>query len=392
MAEEKCKGCQSFCMLGKQLVSKDPVTFSENGKSVTHNKSQTYPTEWEKLKEAKTDVTIAAETNGILTVQNYNSLLDYIKAAWNEGAVNCNNMKESIAEWQSKHSSNNAQLTILNPSCIAYPDDSNARANYDEQGRGETIKPIHYNFPYSILNNNIEAVTQNPRGENISNDASSGPQAGTISTTNGYTAAVVKSNDLIKGEYYKELYDQAKKLQYHPYQCNYCNIFEGGEWNEIVEAVGTACSSEGLIYSWNKYTGVETDFGYTGTFRQDCSGFVNACVNLFNKVLTGSPGFLTGNSEAYKSRANLPEAVQPYFEDYSGNATTKGSIVLRYCGATNECGANLTTHVEIYNQWSGGGNGDCINGQADGCHEASVMMHRTGAKYSQGLKYLHPDD
>lgn len=367
-----CQGCQSFCMQGHQLAIKGP---DGNGSN--------YPNSWKRWKNfigysdgTGTPSSIGnsnAPNNDSLTAQSQLDLINYIKAVYDEGTYNPNN---GLGYEKLKASG----LSLVEDGVsIGSTNLDNAKNNV---ASNFVIYDYHYNDLLEPLLGSDSPIKSDPKGQSISNNASdSGPVAGwtaqpTALVTSGQTDN--SENSLIKASLYRDLYEKASHLMYHPYQCNECNIYEGGQWLEIVEELGVALDKADIRYSWtNSWTA--TVGGITETNRTDCSGFVNGCVNIFNATLTGELGGLTGNSDQYTNRDSLPPAVQKYFAPYSSSLPRKkGSIVVRHGGQEG----SATSHVEVYAQWSGGGSGG----------EGSHMMHRiSGSSCDAGLEYLGGD-
>ena len=377
MADEKCQGCLSFCMQGHQLAIEGA---DGNGSN--------YPKGWQQWKDLigesdNNGEPSTIQTSNTLSAQSQLDLINYIKAAYSEGKHNPEDGtldldKVKIADG----------LTIDTTPTKSTNETTLPQAD-DNVSSNNIIYAYHYNNLLQPLRGSYPPVSQDPRGQELkingkdpttNNAKENGPVAGwpgntTALVTSGQTD--YSDNSLIKASLYRDLYEAASKLMYHPYQCNTCNVYEGGQWIEIVEELGRTLYENNVLYdqngSWSATIG-----GIHETNRTDCSGFVNGCVNIFNATLTTGVvnNRLTGSSDKYLSRENLPEAVRSYFAPYSPSLPTKkGSIVVRHDGQEG----NATSHVEVYGQWSGGGNGGT----------GTLMMRQlSGSSCDAGLEYL----
>lgn len=369
MADQTCPGCQSFCMLGGQIVSSSPVIKTINGKTYRHEKKETYPTEWKNWETIQFDDTI--QTTGKLTATSQNDLINYIKAAWDEGNINASKIADSIKDWNDKHPGG---INGNKPSIETLKSFNDTGITKAKAAQEQVIHDYHYNNLCNVLAEEVSAETSDLKGDPTGNPQTSGPRVGEASDrqTNYEDRMVHSQEDLIKATYYNTLYEKASKLMYHPYQCNYCNIYEGGGFGEIVRELGSAIMENNPIYSWNKRTSLEKSVaGVSGiTFRQDCSGFVGACLSVYS-VASGITNAFNGDqcaSVQYETTAGLNQyGVAGQFTQSSSGSGCKGMIFAD------------SNHVEASDDkgvvWSGGGSGECLNGQLNECHEAPIMMN-----------------
>lgn len=373
--KDTCPGCQSFCMLGGQLANGNSVTGTDKaGKTYTHSKSQSYPDTWKQWEhvvpyDSSNPLNSIIQTQDTLSAKSQNDLITYIQSTWNEGTVNVASIASSIAQWKADHPNGIKGATPASVNNLVLYE--NTGVSGAEACSGEVIYDFHYNRLCDVLSESGNGVTSDLNGDTVSGNPSEGPVAG--SASNRYDQnKVVEKEDLIKAVQYTTLYERASSLMYHPYQCNYCNIYEGGgNFGEIVRELGGAIMSKGPIYSWNKNTSIpDTIAGISGiSFRQDCSGFVGACVSVFAAANGYSSGFSAAQcaSGEYMSSSGLDQygAADAFTRDISGD---NGVIYAD------------TEHVEASDDngliWSGGGgtDGSCYNGQQNGCHEHPIMM------------------
>lgn len=283
MAKDTCQGCQSFCMLGKQTVSSDSVIFEKNGKKIEHTKNQQYPTSWKKWKDISKDNTIQHPDK--LSAQSQQDLIAYVKAAWNEGEISLEDISNSVTEWKNKHPNGIKGYMPSIGSVIPYDSTGieGAQANSED-----IIHDYHYNKLCNVLSESTSGVTSDLKGDYISNDAKEGPIVGSSHDRQSQNK-IVEKEELIKASYYTKLQERASKLMYHPYQCNICNIYEGGEWLEIVKETWKALKETGPHIYYGKPGSKNfvnlTVNGETVNTRLDCSGAVSAAMYFYCKTL-----------------------------------------------------------------------------------------------------------
>lgn len=170
--------------------------------------------------------------------------------------------------------------------------------DYDNGGlitSNSIIHKEHYNgFLNQLANNSGNVVKQSdlPNGDKIRipSNGNGGPQVAISGKTISESGGIENKNggmdgSLITAKAYVDLAKQASKLLYHPFQCNICNVCEGGKFGEIVRELGTNLSSKSLKYSWFETTSFSEDVcGIKANgkrIRQDCSGFVGACISIY---------------------------------------------------------------------------------------------------------------
>lgn len=374
MASDKCKGCQSFCMLGHQLVLNGPDGNTE------------YNGGWLNWKDVKKDDSISSnqpnKTNVAISQTNQKSLIDFIRKAYSEGEYNPQDGNLYDNEPKGKGLS-----IIKSPTAQSTPSSLNDAG--DGISTGEIIYAHHYNDLLDCISEFHSPVSEDPKGDSLTgnkngneggnNAKEEGPVAGWPISADDLVISgnseVGKNSDLslIKADLYKRLYDKASKLMYHPYQCNICNIYEGGDWLEIVKDVGMACYNNKITYDNFHGASVSTANGYNVSLQRcDCSGYVGACLAVFNAVETDGGTTITGyagTSEAYLENGDgIPKDLKKYFEFSSSLPSEPGSILVRWAKGGTDPFGNKTEHVEIRGEngiWSGGGSGGLMMGKID---------------------------
>lgn len=367
MANDKCKGCQSFCMLGHQLVLYGP-----DGKTK-------YNGGWLNWKNVKKGDSISSNqpntTKVAISQVNQQDLINFIRNAYKEGRYNP--QKGNLYENESKGKGLNI---ITNPAAQSAP--SSLSSAESGASTGKIIYAHHYNDLLDCISDFHAPISEDPKGDSLignkngndggNNAKQDGPVVGWPISADDLVISgnseVGKNSDLslIKADLYKGLYDKASKLMYHPYQCNMCNVYEGGDWLEIVKDIGTACYNYGIVYNNHAGGPVDTAKGYHVTLsRFDCSGYVGACLAVFNAVENGSSSTnisgYGGTSDAYlEDGSGIPASLKKYFS-FSGSLPSKpGSILVRWAKSGVDPFGNRTEHVEIRGEngiWSGGGRG-----------------------------------
>lgn len=257
--------------------------------------------------------------------------------------------------------------------------------DYDNGGlitSNSLIHKEHYNgFLNQLANNSGNVVKQSdlPNGDKITipSNGNGGPQVAISGKTISESGGIENKNggmdgSLITAKAYVDLAKQASKLLYHPFQCNVCNVCEGGKFGEIVKELGKAIRDAGWLYSQTQYENISGTFGgVTGSFniRHDCSGFVSACVSIY--------AMAEGKISAYDS-------CQQSSAFYADGTFNHNDLFVKAEGSDN---ANAifadhndnSQHVEASDDegrvWSGGGDGRCRNGQPGNCKETGTMMH-----------------
>jgi hypothetical protein len=76
------------------------------------------------------------------------------------------------------------------------------------------------------------------------------PMSARTSYIDEAAAGKVTDKSLITADLWQNLAKRASKLMYHPYQCNICNVYEGGEFPEVVRELGTVIQEKKIGYSW----------------------------------------------------------------------------------------------------------------------------------------------
>lgn len=293
MAEyERCTGCQSFCMQGHQLAINGP-----DGKREEKNNGDWV--QWKNIKSSESTI----QTNSTLSAQSQKDLINFIIATYSEGEK-CPEKNNIFEDWANKGKITVDMKTTSNTSATSLVE---AKKDIEKGGEiqgisstfdGSIIHASHYNNLLEPLINFYQPVTADPNGEplqNSNNATKPGPVAGwpgskTVMVTSGQSDQSEKS--LIKASLYNEegLYAKASKLMYHPYQCNVCNIYEGGEWLEIVDEMWKNLKKDappdtGWIYFEHSgtqgYTIMHAGEGKVNA-RLDCSGCVSAAITLYS--------------------------------------------------------------------------------------------------------------
>lgn len=369
---ETCpSGCESFCQMGKQLVYDNQDLLDASGDITSW-------TSWENLIKGDT----IQQANG-LSKQTQDSLINYIKSAYSAGEFNGEDgsLQQSISEFSEKKTLNNIEI---DSTVEKLPD---LVKNNTVESNITIVAPSHYNnFLYALTLQEYDPVTQDLKGNAINNGVSAGPTcskpAGEIVPVaqSGVLGSPYDSSDesLIKASMYNTLAERAKRLLFHPHQCDNCNIQEGGQFGEVVRELGKAIAAEDPPYSQGDWYNLRASvLGVSGIrFRQDCSGFVSACVAVLMSIQTG---------RAYSS-----------CDEVSGNFMESGSAIASM-GATeyfipanqeHSCESMIfasSGHVEASDEngmiWSGGGG-------TDGAHMMSTQGTRTSssqAAYWQGV-------
>lgn len=366
MTEQKCKGCQSFCMRGAQLAGQAPGTPTD-GKSTGETKKGTYPDGWKTWKNITKDSSyIAAPANSGLTTylsaENHNDLINFIKDTYSEGKFNCQDgtLTESLNTFSSK---NKGKLQMESAFSTASACPTTLTGNTVTSNT--IMSPSHYNnFTGSLYigGENKSPITQDAKGDKVTgNPSEAGPVAGKpiSDTTPAKSQSDFPKDDssLIKADMYKDLYDQASKLLYHPYQCNICNIYEGGEWLEICDDIAKDLQSRNVQYTYSGQT-TSTEAARAGitvtNMRQDCSGYVSACLDVMKAIETGGgPTVACSNLTSHAFQGSWPSGysvLEKYFT-YKGGGNP-GAIWVRI--AQGDDGG----HIEIQGEsgkYSGGG-------------------------------------
>lgn len=297
-----CQGCQSFCMQGNQLAINGP-----NGEGCS------YPKTWMQWKDIKS----YSEDNGKLSIihdnstlsaESQKSLVNYIDAVYSEGVKNPNSGLDlgSVQGGGLSLEPDGVPLSSTNIAAAIVDDIKEKSIQTDDINEksiqtDSIIFAHHYNdLLQPLINDNYSPVSSDPSGKPVSNNCGPGPVAGWPSSEN---VALVTSgqsdtsdNSLIKAELYRNLYDKASRLLYHPYQCNECNVYQGGDWLEVCKQVKIALADYISAHGFDdgpkesstaKYSqkagcdnlnacGVTFDMG-----RRDCSGYVGSCVYVY---------------------------------------------------------------------------------------------------------------
>lgn len=350
MANQTCQGCQSFCMLGKQIVSDKDV----EGKNIVHKKQSHYPTSWTSWKDivGKSDLKDSNKEEDIIyrkiTADIQNDLIAYIQAAWEEGDVNLSQIATNVKEWNNKHPNGvNGHIPSAG-STKSYESTNVANAKMD--GHDGVIYNYHYNRLGNILGESTSGITSDLKGDIVTGNPTEAPVVGSFTDRDIEDNKLVKKDDLIYASQYRKLYERASKLMYHPYQCNICNIYEGGEWLEIVKetkkALAKYISDNGFTagdkmsdtsqYSWVSGADITVQGINAHMGRRDCSGFVGTCLYIYGKAsdIDVNPA-LCSWSTAYGFDDNTMEKLG-FTPKAVSEGVKKGDIKL-----------NRTTHVEI---------------------------------------------
>lgn len=371
-------------MRGAQTVGQAPGTstdsnYSSDAESHADYSEITSWTQWKDLISGTNGTTICSSSG--LTAKSQTDLVNYIITAYSEGTRNpmSGNMFEEDAIKEKDKVPNYETLKTIDYNFPESSDKTNATKGVSKDA---VIKASHYNaFLNQLATDNGNVVTSSdlPNSDKISNftQAELGPQIG-IQKDNTDSKLSEVSNDhskdssIITAQIYIDLANQASKLLYHPFQCNICNVCEGGKFGEIVKELGSAIQKEGWIYSWTKYGDISGPIaGNNGPFngiRQDCSGFVSACVAIY--------AMSVGETKSYAS-CNQTSAQ---FTDgsFEYNNLFKAAGAGDHANTIYADHNSKSKHVEASDEtgmvWSGGGSGNCIGDQAI-CHEHAVMMN-----------------
>lgn len=293
MATDKCKGCQSFCMRGAQVLGAAPGTSTDERYSSDSEGHNSYPTSWEQWKNlisGKEGTTIQSSAG--LTATSQIDLADFIIAGYAEGTHNILDPQFLKTEEEQK------QLErVKNPppgnSSPTYTTECQTDMDSAKDGvvSNEIIYAHHYNdFLKALLGTKTSSVTQDTvnADQTVSNDLTSGIIIGQAADIDGKT---VKKDDLIFAKQYIELAENASSLLYHPYQCNICNICEGSDWMETVVATYEAIAAQNPSY-YPETTSVTISVnGLRFNLRPDCSGAVAACLFAYDPetIPSGAP-------------------------------------------------------------------------------------------------------
>lgn len=356
--KKDCRGCMSFCMQGKQLAV------------AGHDESHSGWKKWKDLTSGK-DGTIICSKDG-LSATNQTDLINFIRDVYKTGVYNPEkgNMFDEVPK--------NLSHVYDSPSSKSVP--GSLKVAEEGVSSDAVIYAKHYNnFLEALASSQTNPISVDSKGEPLkdknknpinNNATESGPVAGWWTNADPIVVSGQKypNSDLslIKADLYKSLYEKASKLMYHPHQCCICNVYEGGDWLEIVKDIGTACYDYGIVYNNNAGGAVDTAKGYHVTLsRFDCSGYVGACLAVFNAVendssSTNISGY-GGTSDAYlEDGSGIPSSLKKYFSFSSSLPSKPGSILVRWAKSGVDPFGNRTEHVEIRGEngiWSGGGRG-----------------------------------
>ena len=386
---DKCKGCQSFCMRGAQCAGQAPGKSTDTSySSSAEQKKGTYPSGWTSWKDIAQDKSLC----DFLTSVNHNDLITYIIDTYNEGKFNCSNISDTIKELTEK----SGGLSIISDTVTSIESVSGFNNGNFEVNKDTVIEASHYNnfsAPLGLNSNGTTAaITEDPKGESISqtNDNGPGPIAGwpgestAIVTSHNPTNKVHQNSEIITASLYKDLYNAASKLKYHPYQCNICNIYEGGQWHEIVKQTA---DSIGYTIPYNQ-GGFSASASVSNVkiinIRQDCSGYVSACLDIFSMIEAGEHNGTrvcsNGSSDNFRD-GHFPSScsnVKQYFNFSSSIGTPEpGSIIVMPRPDLLSSG-----HVEIVKEdgigsYSGGGGSGGVM-----MKNKSIWDHRCSQKWA----------
>ena len=308
--------------------------------------------------------------------ENQQSLINFIKNAYKTGKYN----PEDGTLYKEMPKEDGLNI-IKNPPSSKHPSSLDNEAG-DNINTGKVIYSKHYNGFLDALAQFYSPISTDPKGDSLvgnknggsGNSNSDGPVCGWPTNADDLVISGQeepgRSSDfsLIKAELYKGLYDKASKLMYHPYQCNICNIYEGGEWLEIVKELGENIDKQGTKYD-NNGSVTASAAGVECTMRTDCSGYVTGCLAIYNAIENGGGNSVYASdltSDAFKEGGEgIPDGVKSHFTYSSSLPSEPGSILVRWANpknhnATDKFGNN-TEHVEIQGEhgiWSGGGASD----------------------------------
>lgn len=394
MAADKCSGCQSFCMRGAQVVGQAPGKSTDKNYDSSSEPKANYTNlkkwqNWENITSGENGTTICSD-NG-LSASSQLQLVDYIKTAYGEGKFNPkdNNMFQKDQIKNKDKIANFNKLSTMNYN-FSNSDAGIVSKDYETPGQqiqsNSIIHKEHYNgFLNQLAANNGNVVTSNdlPNNDKVSiTSAEAGPQlalqqsgATVLKSVKGDSGNNTGDGDLITAQIYVDLAKQASKLLYHPFQCNVCNVCEGGKFGEIVRELGTNLSSKGLIYSWFKTTSFSEDVcgikANGNSIRQDCSGFVGACISIYG-MSEGKNVWVQCNSQQYVCQQL--SGLESLFED---GASPDGSSTVH--GYHKGASGHVEATDDNSNLWSAGGSGNKLPSYDSGCHERASMFGATGA-------------
>lgn len=374
---ETCpSGCESFCQMGKQLVYDNQDLLNTNGDIISW-------LSWEDIVKGET---IIQSTNGLSTTTQH-SLINYIKAAYGAGEYNGEDgsLQESIQEFSNKKLANNIEVDASVEKLPSTVTNNTVETNIT------IVAPSHYNnFLYALTAQEYDPVRQDLKGNAVNNGVSAGPMCSKPANEivpvaqSGVLGSPYDSSDesLIKASMYITLAERAKKLLFHPHQCNNCNIQEGGQFGEIVRELGSAIANEDPGYSWTKWHTLSTSVMGVGNirFRQDCSGFISACVAVLMSVQTG------------RSYSTCDEVSGDFMQSGKALASMGATEYFTPANQEHSCESMIfasSSHVEASDDqgkiWSGGGAGEGTDGK---CHEHPIMMGGRGtSSYSKQPAY-----
>lgn len=298
-----CKGCQSFCMQGHQLAINGPEGSGSNYSDIW--------IQWENIKSYSEDSgnNSIIQTADTLSAKSQLSLIDFIKAVYSEGKMNPNDGLKY----------DEVKVNGLNLEADGVSIDStnldgaklDGITKEDIQSNSIIFAHNYNNLLQPLISDEFDPISSDPKGkalENSNNATQKGPVAGWPSNEN---VALVTSgatdnsdNSIIKASLYTDLYDKASRLMYHPYQCNECNIYQGGDWLEICkqtkQALAQVIKDSGFYpgpkedpnsqYSWYGESPVSVN-GKTISVRRDCSGYVSACIYFYGQAQGITTGY-----------------------------------------------------------------------------------------------------
>lgn len=375
-------------MRGAQTVGKAPGISTDSNYSSDEELRADYSDidswkQWKDLTSGTNGTTICSSSG--LTAKSQIDLVNYIITAYSEGTRNpmSENMFEENAIKGKDKIPNFDTLEKIN---YNFPESTDKTDAITGVSQNAVIKASHYNAFLNQLaadNGNVVTSQNLPNSDKVSGftPANSGPQVGIQKNDNSKLSEVsndhTKSSSLITAQIYIDLANQASKLLYHPFQCNVCNVCEGGKFGEIVKELGSAIKEENWIYSQTKMKAIEkTIAGYEGPFslRQDCSGFVSACVAIYAMAV----GDVKTYDSCNQTSLNFTKGDFKYnhlFQPIKAGEQEYAHVIF----ADHD---KHSHHVEASDEtgkvWSGGGTGPCIGAQSV-CKEHAIMMTTKGS-------------
>lgn len=336
MADDRCRGCQSFCMRGAQVLGQAPGESTDTSYTMNEKISGSYPTTWKQWQNftGGTPNSTTIQSSEGLTANSQKDLITFILDGYKEGnrSVMVNDFLNTEEEQDQQQHVTTTPPGAEKPSYTeeCEEDLNKAKKDYGSEDSnavitsGSIIYAQNYNYLLpALMATEQSSVAKDPKGEDI-------PILNTISTGiiigNKGSGNEVQHGDLIRANLYQTLAEKASKLLYHPYQCNICNIYENPYAEMAVAwALDNVSNSNGGNSADKSKWGNYNDTWYSmdmrngtiseGTRYFDCSSF---CAFAYGEgIKEGFVGMIQGNApttETYK------------YADFSGYGFTRFEI------------------------------------------------------------------